>query len=83
MRHHGNPGLSNRPNTWRDSLAAFDFHHVGTRTVDHPHSISDGVLIRLLVGAERQIRDDECVGSTSHHSASQRDEFLHRDRRRR
>ncbi len=65
VAHHRDPGLHDRSGARdRRRVAALELDRVGAALLDEPHRGAHRLLVGLLVGAERQVGDQEraCAG---------------------
>ena len=82
VAHHRDARADDRRRTTRGGLAAaLQLDRVAARLLDHPHRRGDRLLVRHLVGAERQIADQKRRAQTAAHRASQHQHVVELHRR--
>ncbi len=83
MAHHGDAGADDRAGTAHRCLsAALELDDVAAGLLDHPHRGRDRLLVGDLVGAERQVADQQGRVQAAPHGAGEHQHVLEDDGRR-
>jgi len=70
--------LRDRAHARHHATCAFELDDVGAALLDHPDRARNGLLVRHLVGPERQVADDERMGRRPRDGTSQEDHLVER-----
>ena len=61
-------------------LPALEFHCIGAALLEHADGVGNSHIVVHLVGAERHIRDYQCVLRSAHDAFGEEDHLVKRDR---
>ena len=83
VRHHRYSGSDDLFDLFRTAPTPFQLDGVRTRLLHESDCIVQCVIRASLVGAERQVGNDQCALSSAHHGPTQRNQLFDRHGKRR
>ena len=79
VAHHRDPGADDRPRAVDRGAAALELDRVAAGLLDEALGVGDGLLVRLLVRAERHVADQERRAQAAADGGGQHQHLLHAD----